>query len=499
MQKEDNAKTPLQLFEVRIKGKKVKDIIRLDSNDNSESFFEQNAKVHESFGFFSDKIFESTCILESCYFIKGVVCTNPTFKKYLSFGNSVFERDFRVVNLVADEKVNFKEGYFNQAVEFANCDFYSSVIFDDVQFKSSVKFENCKFGGDVNFVNVKFKELATFETCTFEGKVSFDEADLKHIHIENCTFKQGVDFSSKRERKTIPQITIHHTSFNEEVVFYARTFEKANFYAVTFNGIADFYDTSFNQPVNFAKTKFLDTCNFVKACFNGIAVFNLTVVGRNMVLRDAQFEKGLNLATIDFVGEGMINSFGVKIIDFKADADAEDINLNENWIKISSLHFRETYRILKHETLKQNNKIQALEFHAKEMEAYRQELISTEKWYNKDRIILGFNRLTNDYGLDWGKGLKLTIGCSVYFFLLYYLSLEQKPVVFTLDTDFKSTVSAVGLVLSYYTQFFNPTHWVTFMKEYIGNWSVFIDLLSRPFIALGIYQTIQAFRKYGRF
>jgi len=76
---------------------------------------------------------------------------------------------------------------------------------------------------------------------------------------------------------------------------------------------------------------------------------------------------------------------------------------------------------------------------------------------------------------------------------------EKHQLEFNSNATWTQTKKATGIVLSYYAHFTNPTHWVTFMKEYKGDWSVFIDIISRIFIGLGLYQTIQAFRKYGRF
>jgi len=46
----------------------------------------------------------------------------------------------------------------------------------------------------------------------------------------------------------------------------------------------------------------------------------------------------------------------------------------------------------------------------------------------------------------------------------------------------------------------NPTRSSEFMNEISRNnngWALIIDSISRIFVGIGIYQTIQAFRKYG--
>ena len=65
----------------------------------------------------------------------------------------------------------------------------------------------------------------------------------------------------------------------------------------------------------------------------------------------------------------------------------------KTWKEISSAHKRETYRILKHEALKQNNKVEALKFHVQEME-----VLWKEKWVRGgntgDKMLLSSQTLT---------------------------------------------------------------------------------------------------------
>lgn len=498
----NDVKTPKEIFEDRATGQRIQNVT-LDNEGfpETEQIYKRYAIISVASAYLFHKAFKSNVELKECYFPRTLIGSEVEFEHYLSFEKSVFEENFNADYFHTKGQITFESVIFNGEVELNGCHFYKSVNFNKAEFRQTLRISKSTFYQDCDFSFVAISGLLTIEDCVFEGKVNFAETNFSHVHIENCSFKQRVDFSSRQERKTIQQITIHNTNFNEEVVFYSRTFKKANFHAVTFNGVADFYDTCFEQPVNFAKTKFLDTCSFVKARFNGIAVFNLTVIGRNMVLRDTCFEQGVNLATIDFVGEGTINSFGVNIKPFTADKDAQDINLNDNWEKISQQHIRETYRILKHESIKQNNKIQALEYHAEEMDSFLSELRNKGlKWYENDRFVTEFNRLSNYYGLSWRRGLGWLLSISILGFILYWISLSTpRPVVFSLNTTLIETWKSIGQVFGYYLQFTNPAHNIEFMEEHAGSWSYVVDIVVRLFVGLVIYQTIQAFRKYGRF
>jgi len=66
-------------------------------------------------------------------------------------------------------------------------------------------------------------------------------------------------------------------------------------------------------------------------------------------------------------------------------------------------------------------------------------------------------------------------------------------------TDMSELRIAVNIYFEYFFHFLIPTHRFGFIETSITTGlSNFIDFLSRIFIGFGIYQTIQAFRKFGR-
>jgi len=84
----------------------------------------------------------------------------------------------------------------------------------------------------------------------------------------------------------------------------------------------------------------------------------------------------------------------------------EDKNLNvESESKSdSSRKKREIYRQLKQASEKQGDKIQALEFQATELKAFKEYIKLKDKFYKNDRMILWLSQ-TNNFGLNWWKPL----------------------------------------------------------------------------------------------
>jgi len=69
-------------------------------------------------------------------------------------------------------------------------------------------------------------------------------------------------------------------------------------------------------------------------------------------------------------------------------------------------------------------------------------------------------------------------------------------------SGFQNWINLVYDHIDYFPHVFNPTHQFDYMANTGANyqgWALVVDTLGRIAVGFGIYQTIQAFRKYGRF
>lgn len=140
--------------------------------------------------------------------------------------------------------------------------------------------------------------------------------------------------------------------------------------------------------------------------------------------------------------------------------------------------------------------VMAIEYHAQEMETYRQCLkfakpkSRTERWdIRGERVNLWLNRTSSYYGNNWLKAIIITLGLNWFLFTLYCLFLGYRP-----GTDYQK----FGELFSYSWEFLNPIRKINVMSENVTSVSRIIDYLSRIVIAYCVYQTIQAFRKFGK-
>ncbi|MBN8670479.1 MAG: hypothetical protein J0L80_07315 [Chitinophagales bacterium] len=146
--------------------------------------------------------------------------------------------------------------------------------------------------------------------------------------------------------------------------------------------------------------------------------------------------------------------------------------------------------------------IRATQALAEEVETYRAQLklekpsTQKERWNNRtERFNLWLNRISNYHGNNWFRAATVTVLINWLFFYLYSLSLG-----FTLGDDW----NMFGKLLASSFDFLNPVHKTDFLVDRfdftlkIGGMAIFVDNLSRIVIAYFVYQTIAAFRKFGK-
>jgi hypothetical protein len=112
--------------------------------------------------------------------------------------------------------------------------------------------------------------------------------------------------------------------------------------------------------------------------------------------------------------------------------------------------------------------------------------------------LLLLNRVSTKHGVSWIRGIAFTLGVGIVFYAVYLTILPCAKVEwgYTNGEDFKA---AVDYSVRNFINFIAIFRDFTFLHDGCPNmWSSIVDFVARIFIAYGIYQTIQAFRKYGK-
>ncbi|SHJ66754.1 Pentapeptide repeat-containing protein [Maribacter aquivivus] len=325
----------------------------------------------------------------------------------------------------------------NTVFEFINCHFYGDLVAEESTLDCKVKFRNCHFHGDVNFRNTTFKDLADFWKCTF------------------------------------------------------------------------------HKPITFYKTDFYSTVVFSASTFKENVLFTYTLIDKLMILRGTNPEKGFDLSLAIIAGQ--ISVYDFKMDDYKSFGKiyketnkAIDENKSLEYSdayetiydaavtighKIPIENKRETYRILKSQLESHKNFIDAVPYRVMENKTLLKE--SWKKLVNghtfsrpiSNIIVLSLNAISNWFGQSYILGFIFTASIGGLFFtwMLSYIG------------HFELTTDVTEWQWQYYVQYLNPTHRADFMKAVDENPSqgfYILDFVGRIFIGYGIYQIIQAFRKY---
>ncbi|NQX82410.1 MAG: pentapeptide repeat-containing protein [Flavobacteriaceae bacterium] len=375
---------------------------------------------------------------------------NTTFVSWIS--NEKYGDHLMINTLIV--KNEYPNGFL-RVIKFTN-----TIV--DIGHSSPLEYHTIVISGDLNV----FKsgettgEVLLFKNTTFQNKLNIiNHTFTNDVTFENCTFEEDASFNG--------------STFNEKVSFINCTFEKktlfhkvkftgiASFENTTFNGLADFWHAEFKEDHVFFKTDFMAITIFSKAIFEKEIQFSVNKIKRDETVFnfiDSTFHKALDVSRANMYCK--LNFIGAKfkgVLYEKYEYSNEEEVVGENNKRSDSLkRIRESYRIIKNSFQEVNNKVEAMRFQQMEMDVYSKELNtiederddievtadSTEEWYSKtslkkikkkiglifklDNINLFLNKISNNHGTDWVRGLIFTVITGLLFYNSSFAPLINK-------------------------------------------------------------------------
>lgn len=261
----------------------------------------------------------------------------------------------------------------------------------------NLTFERCIFNEFI-FKTMEFTKKIHFLKCIFKQIVNFEESEFQEkVSFEYAIFKEDTSFS--------------FVQFHKDVYFSKSTFKKLTLFVETiFHNNAFFGDTRFEDEVSFQMGEFHKDAQFYGAIFQKFPIFIQTIFNKNINFTNTE----LNIK-FDTTRE--------KINKFYNDNKKEHKELKK--YKIAN-EFRDSFRNIKSALIKDNNMLDASNYHR--MELYCKEIELEYKIDEKakdsgvrdiaDKIQLMFYRLTSDHHTDLLLILNNVLGLIILFSLL---------------------------------------------------------------------------------
>lgn len=439
----------------------------------------------------------------------SLIITDTLLSSYitlLQFQNCVFQ-----VNEILFEELNkpdlsiyFRECSFHGNIYFTNCNSLKGLKFIDTK-KISHTFDIS--GNSISEFYFKNDRNSRYElngnidiaSNTFDKKINFEY--LNHV-AGDFSFTKNTSKATKAKRfsslnASFKNSHLHNaifseTNFGEEVRFDRMiltsniSLGKANFDNCTF-GDAYFDFVNFGESAYFSGSTFNSNAQFL-SCKNikrGKCTFAGSIFEKNFVFNNSEF-KELDIHSATFRGrtsfvDTKFRKISISQTTFEKTAFFDNINL----LDLSQCD-RKTLRSIKQELQRTENRIDFNKFKGYELDAYLIELGKT-KW--KDRFILYLNSISSNHGSDWSRGVLFTLGISLIFYTLYFISeyyeLEVEP-----------SYPSINHFLKGFFKFLIPSYNSPF-DQGLGQWfQYFPFIIGKIFITYGIYQTIVSFRKF---
>lgn len=387
--------------------------------------------------------------------------------------------------------------------EFSSLDQY--ITQPNIVNRQPVYLKNKRFTFRVLFSN----KYATcyFENCHFEKGLEFDippgSKDGKvsrifdfDIYLKDCRVDNILNMSECTFEKKVRlhDCEIHDASKKLRLEYPTENFG-CNFVNTKFKGLADFWKTVFKPNTIFYKTDFYSTSVFSMVTFEKNVLFTYSLLEGKSIFAKTTFKQGLDLSQAIISGDLKLFDLQFDTPNFKAPyiSNKEEYQnaIDEDGV-IPLENRKETFRIIKANAEKEKNYVDASRYRNYEYKTFRrlsQKRLFTNRFFSQltNLPIIYLNKISNNYGSSFLVGLLFTLIVGVMFLsIIVFGFLEKTPTWRIEDLDWELFI-----------QFLNPVHKMDIYKiKDLPSITYLLDFLGRIAVGYGIYQTIQAFRKF---
>ncbi|QEE48952.1 hypothetical protein FUA48_04965 [Flavobacterium alkalisoli] len=438
---------------------------------------------------------------------------------------------------VFSSNISLKSIKLLKTLQFRNCEFNRKFLLRDIYSGScSINFYNCSFHNfeieycDINTLELlavkkisnlkvhdcKFQQLLLRDHNAIECYYEIFQTQINQLFI--CTkinnskgvFNSSINIISEKTLQAsflsskfghleidgnYGYFDFRKNEINTSSNFFKINTNKAYFNNSNFGPISKFNSCNFESTASFKECGnishniFFQICTFKEQVYFTNANFN------HFEITDTSFESRASFDNLE------TNTIRLHLVSFIKTAYFDNLKINlltnkknfKAWKTDTAKQWRSTLRQIKQELQKAENRIDYNRFRGYELQAYYQEL----DWKNnfKDKAILWATKASTGFEHSWTKALRFVLTGAAIFYTLFFIS---ENYMLTLNLNLSSIKDFVSGYFRFLivTDFYNP---LEEKRIFIDNsntigWIIFI--LGKIVLAFGIYEMIQAFRKF---
>lgn len=485
----------------------------------------------------------------SVFYGQNDVISFDNVEDAISFSFTRTVRRYEVDGNVSEEDIN-RLLRFDRSIDiiFTNINLKESIVFQG-KITNTIHFKDCSFNEIIIGKQTHFRILLKFDSCTIErltGKENdtflhlslINNSSIRTLHLEDYNLKIEVndclmtnDWIFERCIFSSPSIKNIKGSHNIKImsgeVSYLEV-DDMQISRLSFEGVVIKNDIKLVKLGKYLKLMF-ENCSFtdykleieetngafitITQCrmeYKGELKFNSKHMSYpNILINQCNFSHCIDIFNVHHSSISLTNTVFNELVVFR--------NKNPKNLKIMNSSFQKglmipiddnshsqihssVWCVLKNKALQSNDKIKALDYRKLEMDAYTRELFSKPKKC-PEKTILILNKISNNHGLSWTRGIAFTLVTVVLFYYLYYVS-KCNFDVSCKYVDFNNIKVFIANAL----QFLWIPQGIKDLEIELPlskSWYSFLIMilsffLGKILIAYGIYQTVAAFRKHGK-
>ncbi|EGB2130360.1 hypothetical protein H6182_001871, partial [Campylobacter jejuni] len=365
--------------------------------------------------------FYNGLILNQLSITNGLSLKRENYNKSLKFSNCKFNKEFCIARINISKQIVFENIYFleNVFIEWVNFNENSCLRFFKCNFKKQCNFKYNIFYNEIDFLDIYAKELI-LEQNIFNKFLYIQNSTINNINLWKNKFKNRCYFVDSKfgykDKDNTTKLNFSNTHFEDNAYF-----NNSEFYSY-----ADFHECEFEKIACFYGVRFDKAPNFSQAIFKG----NLNAVNANL----------------NFIFDDLQERIKQEYEDFNKNIE------NKKSLDKFANDFRDSFRTFKNALIKDNNLLDASNFHKYEL--YCKEIELKQNWDKKgenvknttdleknvsrirdfmDFLLLGFYRKLCDHHTDFLKvfnNLILLVGLYILFIFVggFEFNLEKNSI-----------------------------------------------------------------------